>query len=91
MHTAAACTEGQWRVLKPSQAQQNQPLGVSSLSKCTSGASKYLEIEHSKLLAILLIASTGNLILYRAETIAFSPGSSGHTCYQLLFGNSFQH
>lgn len=46
-------------------------------------------MQGSKLLAILLITSTGNLILHKAETIAFSTLSSGYTCYQFLFLRGF--
>lgn len=46
-------------------------------------------MQGSKLLAILLITSTGNLILHKAETIAFSTLSSGYTCYQFLFLHGF--
>lgn len=69
----------------PYQEQENEPLGVNLFRKCTSAVACYIEIQHSKLLAILLITSTQNLILYRAETISFSTLSSGHTCYHFLF------
>lgn len=49
----------------------------------------YIEIRHGKLLAILLITSTGNLILYRAETISFSTLSTGRTCYHFCVFKGF--